>query len=277
MAAVIIRAMPESLTTRRSILIGAGSFAIASFPLLRARADEAFAEVLDALFSRYLHIGDDGINRVAYGAWKANGADLAKLAGAIDQASHARPSKLAAGVAFAYWTNLYNALTLKIVLDNYPVRSIREIKSTGAIFDLKAGPWRTRLVAVEGRRLSLDDIEHGIMRPTFRDPRVHYAVNCASIGCPNLKPAAWRAETLAADLDAAAGAYVNHPRGVYNLGGGRLAVSSIYRWYRNDFGGSETGVLIHLRNYANSRLNAVIDGGSRIVEHRYDWTLNDLH
>lgn len=272
--------MLHSLLTRRRFLAGIGRFALtaAAFSTVSpAHAAEELADTLDALLTRYLVEGKDGINRVAYGTWKKAANDRAALAMAIENAAAARPSRLGPDGAFAYWTNLYNALTLKLVLDNYPVGSIRDIKSRGAGFDLKAfiGPWRTKLVTVEGRRLSLDDIEHGIMRPTFRDPRVHYAVNCASIGCPNLKPTAWRPETFTADLDAAASAYVNHPRGASDRGSGGLVVSSIYRWFREDFGGSAAGVLGHLRTHAKGELAAAIAGGARIVDHRYDWRLND--
>ena len=90
--------------------------------------------------------------------------------------------------------------------------------------------------------MSLDDIEHGTMRATFRDPRVHYAVNCASIGCPNLWPRAWQATTLEAELNAAASAYINHPRGVTVLPDGRLRVFSIYYWFRENFGGNDGGI-----------------------------------
>jgi len=273
--------MSHIMLSRRSFLTGVGVTALAAggiaYPIASARAAEDLADTLDALLARYLVAGSDGINRVAYGAWKKATSDRAALAMAIESAANARPSKLAPNAAFAYWTNLYNALTLTLVLDHYPVGSIRDIKSTGAGFDLKAliGPWRTKLATVEGRPLSLDDIEHKIMRPGYREPRIHYAVNCASIGCPNLKPTAWRPETLAANLDAAASAYVNHPRGASDQGNGRLVVSSIYRWYREDFGDSDAGVLAHLRTYARSSLAAAISGGARIVDHRYDWRLND--
>lgn len=122
---------------------------------------------------------------------------------------------MARAEVFAYWANLYYALTLMVVLQRHPVRSIHDIRSTGVPSDPRQfiGPWRTRLVTVEKRRLSRDDIEHETMRPTFRDPRVHYAVNCASIGCPNLRPRAWRAATLEQHLDTAAADFVNYPRG----------------------------------------------------------------
>ena len=122
--------------------------------------------------------------------------------------------------------------------------------------------------------MSLDDIEHETMRPTFRDPRVHYSVNCASIGCPNLWPRAWVAATLDADLDQAARAFVNHPRGVSALPDGRLRVSSIYKWFSDDFGG-EAGVVQHLRRYAAPPLAWLLPARTTIAEDVYDWSIND--
>ena len=128
-------------------------------------------------------------------------------------------------------------------------------------------------VTVEGEALSLDDIEHEIMRPTFEAAMVHYAVNCASIGCPNLKPDAWRAETLQADLTAAARAYVNHPRGVAIVNDG-VEVSRIYRWFREDFGGDEEGVIAHVLLFAEPELAEHIRSHPEVRGHQYDWALN---
>ncbi len=202
---------------------------------------------------------------------------MAALEAWIAAAAARRPSAMARAEAFAFWANLYNALTLKVVLDRHPVRSIRDIRSTGVPFDPRQfnGPWRTRLVTIEGRAMSLDDIEHGVMRPTFRDPRVHYAVNCASIGCPNLPARAFRAATLERDLDEAARAFVNHPRGVTALADGRLRVSSIYHWFREDFSGTEAGGVAHLRQHAAPPLAARLAAATAIADHAYDWALND--
>lgn len=232
---------------------------------------------LDALLARHVVARPDGITRVRYGAWKAAPADRAALDAWIAEAASRRPSAMAREEAYAYWANLYNALTLKVVLERHPVRSIRDIRSSGVPLDPKGwtGPWRTRLVTVEGRRMSLDDIEHETMRPTFRDPRVHYAVNCAALGCPNLHPRAWRAATLEDDLDAAARAFVNHPRGVAVRADGRLEVSSIYHWFREDFGDSEAGIVAHLRRHAAPALAARLGPATAIAGHAYDWTLND--
>lgn len=267
--------------SRRGVFI-AIAFCCALLPQQTVAVSEAGAvadlDVLDRLLHRYVVPAHDGINRVDYGSLAANKTDRSALRSFIAGQSIANPATMSPPVAFAYWANLYNALTLEVVLNAYPVTSVRDIKSHGAGFDMKAlfGPWRTKLVAVAGTRLSLDDIEHEIMRPQFRDPRVHYAVNCAAVGCPNLWRQAWRADTLNHDLDRAARAYVNHPRGVLVQPDGSLTISSIYKWYAEDFGGTDVAIIEHLRKYARPELAAKIKPTARIVSHRYDWSLNDV-
>ncbi|MBL8536911.1 MAG: DUF547 domain-containing protein [Hyphomonadaceae bacterium] len=248
--------------------------AMALFLAAPARADDA---AYDALLARYASPSADGVSRVNYRAWRANAVDRAALDSYVADLAAQRPSTFPRDRAFVYWVNLYNAVTLQVVLERYPVRSIRDIRSEGTGLDPRGlvGPWRTRRVRVEGRALSLDDIENVVLRPTYRDPRVHYAINCASIGCPNLMNRAWRAETLEADLEAAARAYVNHSRGVRVNTDGSLRVSSIYRWFREDFGGSDAAVIAHLRRYASPQLAARLSGATRISGHGYDWALNE--
>lgn len=117
--------------------------------------------------------------------------------------------------------------------------------------------------------VSLDDIEHRFLRPLWRDPRLHYALNCASLGCPNLMRTAFTASNTETLLEEAARGFVGHPRGVH-LQGGKLIVSSIYIWFREDFGGSDTGIVEHLKRYG-----AVLDGRTRIDGDAYDWALNE--
>lgn len=239
-----------------------------------AKADNA---VYGELLGRYLTASPDGVNRVDYAKWKASSEDMARLKAYIAYLTAQKPSGFTRDQAFAYWANLYNALTLQVVLDNYPVASIKDIKSKGTgFFDVKAwlGPWRTKLVKVEGKDLSLDDIEHEIMRPTFKDPRVHYSVNCASIGCPNLKTTPWTAEALEADLETGAKAFINSPRGVVVGDGGKLKVSSIYVWFKEDFGGNDEGVIAHLRKYASPELAKKLEGNPTLASDDYDWSLN---
>ena len=217
----------------------------------------------------FLRSGEDGVTRLDYGAVSAS--ELERLQAYISALAALEPATLTKPAAFAYWANLYNALTVKLVLEAYPVKSIKRVR--GGLFN--TGPWDEKIVSVAGQSLSLDDIEHGILRPVFRDARVHYAVNCASIGCPNLAPEPFRAETLEADLDTAARAYVNHPRGARFDQRGRLTVSSIYLWFQEDFGGDDAGVVAHLRRYATPELSAQLVGVADIYDDDYDWSLND--
>jgi hypothetical protein len=224
----------------------------------------------DRLLARYLRTGGDGIARVSYGAWKASAADIAALDEVVRELSGQTVSRLARPAQFCTWVNLYNAVTLQVVLERYPVRSIRDIRPN----PIAVGPWGARRVTVEGRQYSLDDIEHRTLRRGWREPRIHYAVNCASIGCPNLMARAWRPATLEADLTAAARAYVNHPRGARSVGPGRVRVSSIYHWFKEDFGGTDAGILAHLAQSADGDLASALSG-ARIAGHDYDWSLND--
>lgn len=221
----------------------------------------------DRLLQRYVTAGSDGVNRVNYRAWAASAADRAALDAYIAAHEAARPSQLSRNEQFAFWANLYNAVTLDVVLDAYPVSSIRQIRPSL----LAIGPWTMDRVTVEGRRLSLDDIEHGIMRPTFRDPRVHYAVNCASIGCPNLQREAFRGASLDVQLDAAARAFIASDRGVRITAQG-LRLSRIYQWFAEDFG-TEAQLRDHLARYATGARAADIRN-QRIVGYAYDWDLN---
>lgn len=218
----------------------------------------------------YVARDDTGLNRVAYR--RVTPADRAALGGYIEQLGIMPVGRLNRAEQFAYWANLYNALTVDVILAHYPVRSIFDISiSTGW---LSFGPWDKKLVAVADEMLSLNDIENRILRPIWRDPRVHYAVNCASVGCPNLRREAFSGARLDAQLTAAARDYVNHPRGV-TLAEGRLKVSSIYVWFREDFGGSDEAVLGHLRAYAAPELVAALATVKSIDDNDYDWSLNE--
>jgi hypothetical protein len=171
----------------------------------------------------------------------------------------------------AYWINLYNALTVDIVLSRFPVRSIRDIHISPGLFT--RGPWGAKLLTIEGEAVSLDDIEHRILRPIWKDNRVHYAVNCASLGCPNLQSTAFTSDHANSLLDKAAREFVNHPRGV-SLKTGKLRVSSIYVWFQEDFGGSAEGLMEHWDKYAGGALAQALRNYRGGLEHDYDWQLN---
>ena len=221
------------------------------------------------LLSRHLVDGADGVNLLRYGALV--GADKQALDDYVAMLEATPVTSLNRDEQMAYWFNLYNALTVKIVAEHYPVKSIRKVLSGGWF---SPGPWKRTLVTVEGRELSLDNIEHGIMRPIWEDPRIHYGVNCASIGCPNLAPVPFTADNLEALLDEGARAYVNDPRGAW-FENGDLHASRIYSWFDEDFGGNEAGIIAHLKLYADDDLKARLEGVTDIDGYDYDWDLND--
>jgi hypothetical protein len=176
---------------------------------------------------------------------------------------------------FAFWINLYNARTVALVLDHMPVASIRNINLGGGVrAALLGGPWQAKLMRVAGISLSLDDIEHGILRRLFRDYRLHFALNCASRGCPSLQPYAFTGATLEASLQDCAQEFVNSAHGVTIEAGG-LVLSSIFDWYRKDFGGSEEALLNSLVTHASPALREALRTTRRVAAYRYDWGLND--
>lgn len=231
-----------------------------------AERDPASAVAVDhaawgTFLGAYVVEGADGVNRVRYRA--ATAADRAALGAYIASLEAVDVARLSPPEQLAFWINLYNAATVRLILENPGVASITDLKK----------PWDGEVATIGGRALSLNEIEHGIVRPVFRDPRTHYALNCASIGCPNLRATPYAGATIEADLDEAARRYVNHPRGV-SVEDGRVVASKIYGWYREDFGADEKAVVDHIRRYAEGDKAAALKGATKIDEYNYDWALN---
>ncbi|MEM8840321.1 MAG: DUF547 domain-containing protein [Pseudomonadota bacterium] len=221
----------------------------------------------DQVLAAHVETGSDGINRFDYAA--VSPSERAALGAYLTALQGVDPTTLDRDEQLAFWINLYNAQTVATILAHYPVGSIREIGS--GLFS--SGPWDAQAVTVLGRELSLNDIEHGIVRPVYREPRIHYALNCAALGCPNLGARAYRGASLEIALTTAEAAYVNNPRGV-RLDGGRLVLSSIYNWFREDFGASEADVLDRLRTVASGPAAAALKGRTEVDAYAYDWRLN---
>jgi hypothetical protein len=226
--------------------------------------------VWERILSTYVVASPDRINRFAYG--RVSSSDKKVLKAYLTALQGVQVTALKADEQRAFWINLYNALTIDVVLDHYPVKSIKDISLGGGFF--ASGPWKKTLVTVEGRALSLDNIEHDILRKVWRDPRVHYAVNCASMSCPNLMVKAFTAANLDRMLTQGARDYVNHPRGV-RVDNGKVYLSQIFEWYRKDFGASEADVLTHVAGYAEPGLKAQLRGVTRVADYSYDWSLNE--
>lgn len=221
------------------------------------------------LIAAYARPSADGVVRFGYGS--VTKVDRAALDAYVAKLEVTPISTFNRREQFAFWANFYNALTVKVILDHYPVASIRDIDISPGFF--ADGPWGAKLATVEGEKVALDDIEHRILRPIWKDARIHYIVNCASIGCPDIPPVALTAENADKLMNDGAVAYVNHPRGV-TVKDGRIVVSSIYAWFDEDFGGTEAGVLDHLRKYAKPGLAAKLAGRDSYNDDAYDWKLN---
>ncbi len=212
-----------------------------------------------------------GINRVRYAM--VTPEDRATLENYLRNLQSLAISTYNRNEQKAYWINLYNALTVDIILSRFPVDSIRDINISPGL--IARGPWGAKLLTVEGEKLSLDDIEHRILRPIWKDNRVHYGVNWASLGSPNLQPEAYTGDNTNALLRKAASEFINHPRGV-EIKNGRLKVSSLYVWFDDDFGGSAEGLMEHWQEYATGALADALAKYSGGLEHDYDWRLNNV-
>lgn len=224
-----------------------------------------------AFLGRYVRRAADGTTRVAYG--EVTPADRHALESYLDQLARVPVGELARPEQMAFWINLYNALVVDLVLDHYPVDSIRRIDISPGPF--ARGPWRKALIQIEGQPVSLHDIEHRILRPIWRDPRVHYALNDGAVGCPNLRPEPYTGRNLDQALDRAARAFVNDPRGM-RIDADGLHVSSIYIWFEEDFGGDDAGVIRHLLAYAKPETAMRLQEFEEIASDSFDWRLNDV-
>jgi hypothetical protein len=185
----------------------------------------------------------------------------------LDVLDQTNPDELPRNEQLALYINAYNAYTLKLVLENYPVDSIKDI---GGWFK---GPWKIRFCRIGGKTFTLDEIEHEIIRPRFKDPRVHFAVNCASKSCPPLISEPYQGSTLDQQLDANTRSFLNNP-GKNRLEGNTLYVSKIFKWFGEDFGGDVVGFFL---KYAEEDLkNRLLAKGDQIkIDYlTYDWGLN---
>ena len=223
----------------------------------------------DKLLQQFVIERDDGVALVAYDDFSDEDRQI--LDDYVASLEDIKVTELNRGEQRAFWTNMYNAVTVKVILDHDPIDSIREIDIASDV--LSNGPWKAKLVEVEGQELTLDDIEHRILRPIWQDPRTHYAINCGAISCPNLHERAFTAANMEVTLDKLAIGYVNDPRGL-QVDGGEVHASKIYEWFQVDFGGTEEAVLDHVRIYASDELREKLTGITSITSFGYDWALN---
>ncbi len=208
-----------------------------------------------------------GVNRFKYAAVSSKDKKklnrYTKTLEKIDPRRHNRREQK------AYWLNLYNAVTLKLVLENYPIKSMKDIGNKM----IKRGPWNKKIIKVAGQRLSLNDIEHRILRPIWQDHKIHFGLSCGSISCPNIQPRAFISQNVRPLLKKAGREYINHPRGV-SLKNGKMKASSLFDWYQKDFAKNQAKLMKVFSYYADDRLALYLLGYQDKIDYNYDWRLN---
>jgi len=220
------------------------------------------------LLDHYLVVAEAPPTLFRYEAVTADDRDalddyLASLA-AIDPRTLTRAEQL------PYWINVYNALAVQVVLNHPEEDSIRDMGD--GLF--RPGPWNDELLRIAGQGLTLNDIEHRILRPIWQDHHIHYVVNCASIGCPSLAARAYTRENTRELMEQGERRYLNDARGLAFLPDGSLRLSSIFNWYRADFG-DDRGALLGYLAGERADLAARLESYNGTIEYHYDWSLND--
>ncbi len=213
------------------------------------------AEMDHSAFDKLLRIHVSNSGNVDYKGLKRKEAELdsylRKLGENVPSTSEPRNERL------AYWINAYNAFTIKLILNNYPLKSI---------IDLHGGkPWDQKWIDLGGKIYSLNQIEHEIIRPRFQDARIHFAVNCAASSCPPIPNKAFTSGNLNSLLNQRTSAFINST--TYNdIAGNKVSLSKIFDWYGEDFG--------DLITYINKYAKVKVDPGASVGFKEYDWALN---
>ena len=266
--------MPIRLSSRSrrlpALLLGSALLASAAYagtlaPRLAAPAGAfPFAEY-DALLKKY--VDDQG--RVDYNKLKQSDADtVEKLYAVVSATGPDKTPELYKGksAALAYYLSAYNLLVWKNILDSLP--KLKQVDEGGYRF------FREPAFMVDGKEVTLDELEKKVIRPRFNDGRVHFALNCASGGCPKLPRTAFTAAKVDQQLDAEARRFCSEPRNVrYEPATKTVTLSMIFKWYKDDFGGSEPAVLAFINRYRAAGAQVPADAQIKYVD--YDWRLNN--
>lgn len=221
---------------------------------------------------------EDGL--VDYAALRKSPSDLEAYLATLAATTPAQHAKWSRDERFAFWINTYNGYTLQLIRDNGPVKSIKKI---GGFF---SSPWEKKFIPLpafdperKNEKITLDEIEHEILRPTFKDARVHAAVNCASVGCPPLRGEAFRADALEEQLTEQVAAWLaDTARNQVRPVSGKIRVSKIFDWFAKDFGKSDENVVRWIADHVGDEGLAKelrSKAGSLKVKYvSYDWGIN---
>lgn len=214
----------------------------------------------------------EGLSRVDYQG--VTHSDKLHLKEYLVELSKVKITELNRREQLAFWLNLYNAITVNLILDHYPVRSIEEINISPGLFT--TGPWEANQITIEGENLSLYDIRNRIIRPIWNDPRALYALHNGTIGSPNIFREAFDGRQLEAQLNQVASDFINCRRAV-NVIKKKLILSKLFEWYEEDFGNEDRHVIKHLFQYANTPLQRQLKNMTTIDDYTYNWHLDKIN
>lgn len=256
---------------RLPILLCLAAAALLSSAVSAAAAPPDYS-AWNELLARYY----DPAKGMSYKALKAH--DAQTLAGLRRRLAEVDPASLAKNDQLAYWINLYNVSVVAVVVDHYPVESIRDV-STDPIIRLNV--FKKPYVQAKGGAISLNDIENDKIRAGFKDPRIHFAINCAALSCPPIRTEAYAGSRLGEQLDDQARKFLNGPHGVrLEKDGDSLVVhtTKIMDWFGEDFDKWGGGRLAFIKRYVSPEKRGEIDRAGGRVKLDYDdysWKLND--
>ncbi len=200
------------------------------------------------------HVSSDGV--ADYQGLKKNESELDTYLSALSQSP---PDKSwSRGARLAYWINAYNAFTIKLILKHFPVASVMDIEN--------GKPWDLKWIELNGETYSLNEIENDIIRPEFKEPRIHFAVNCAAKSCPPLANNAFTEQNLEGLLESQTKRFVNDAS-FNSLAKDKVAVSKIFEWYAADFA--------NIPSFLNKYARTTIDPDAKITYKEYNWGLNN--
>lgn len=219
----------------------------------------------DSLLGKY--VKPSGVN---YAGLKSDIAPLNTYLDVMAAVPESEFKQFSKDQQMAMLINLYNAATLKLVVDHYPVKSIKDISPSAG------GPWKQPVVRLFGKNKTLDYLENEVLRPNYKDPRVHFAINCASIGCPSLRSEAFQASKLSAQMDEQTRLFLKDTsKNRFDAKNKTLYLSSIFDWFKGDFVAKSGSVEKFIAPYVDANDRAVIEkGGLTLKNTEYSWSLN---
>jgi hypothetical protein len=218
---------------------------------------------IQAQTSNFNALLQDNVDATGNVDYKSLKADEAKLNDFLTYLNKTTPSKdWSANKEKAFWINVYNAYTIRIILDNYPLKSITSIKNDGKT------AWKTPFVKVGGKTYTLDHVEHEILRKKFKDARIHVGVNCASGSCPKLGNLAFTEANVESELERLMKEFINDSTR-NNLSKKKVQISEIFNWFKGDF--TTNGTVI---DYINKYADVEVSKKAKIKYLPYDWSLN---